>query len=49
MPTVAKGKQPVQVALDDYQYAYLDHLKTLGTNMGKSIPAIAEFILRTPA
>jgi len=46
VPTVAKGKVGVGVALDDYQHAYLELLRDLGTNMGKSVPAIAEFILR---
>jgi hypothetical protein len=46
MTKVAKGKKPLPLALDDYQYAYLEALKDLGTNMGKSVPAIAEFILR---
>jgi hypothetical protein len=46
MPTVAKGKVGVSIALDDYQHAYLEMLRDLGTNMGKSVPAIAEFILR---
>jgi len=46
MTKVAQGKKALPLALDEYQYDYLEHLKTLGTNMGKSVPAIAEFILR---
>ena len=46
MPTVAKGKKALPLALEEYQIEYLEHLAALKTNMGTSKTAIAEFLLR---
>jgi hypothetical protein len=46
MPQVGKGKQSVPVVLEDYQVDYLEMLSGLGTNLGPTVTAICQNILR---